>query len=186
MKKTIIPIAIILITCVGQYVSAQYQSSGGSQNWKNIVLASKTEGINTSGYHFEYLQNTNNWWGDWLIPWRASIQLTNIRDQQFEKSKYLEATISHITLGVSGYKGISENLFLNLDGGVILGLENLTEFSGRNADRFFVGLSTSQGVLYIPDSKLALVLKGGLYQEVLTSKLYNFDIGIQVGVGLKF
>ena len=75
---------------------------------------------------------------------------------------------------------------MNLDGGVILGLENLTEFSGRNADRFFVGLSTSQGVLYIPDSKFALVLKGGLYQEVLTSKLYNFDIGIQVGVGLKF
>ncbi len=43
-----------------------------------------------------------------------------------------------------------------------------------------------QGLLFIPNSNWALVLKAGIYEQVLTSKLYDYDVGATLGVGLKF
>jgi hypothetical protein len=31
-----------------------------------------------------------------------------------------------------------------------------------------------------------IVLKAVIYEEVLSSKLYNFDVGVKIGVGLMF
>jgi len=92
----------------------------------------------------------------------------------------------HATIGVSGLKTLTDKLYLNIDAGVILGSENLTELNGKQYDRFFVGLSSFQGILFVPTTKWAIVLKAGIYEEVLTSKLYGYDVGLLLGVGLKF
>jgi hypothetical protein len=31
-----------------------------------------------------------------------------------------------------------------------------------------------------------IVLKAGVYEEVLNSKLYTFDIGVKIGLGIRF
>jgi len=183
MKPTCFTMLLLLGTWAA---TAQYGSSSKTQDWRNMVLASRAEGINTSGMHYEYLQNTNNWWGDWLLPWRASIQLTDLRNEKFQKSDFRQATMGHATVGVSGIKTLSDRLYLNMDAGVILGSENLVELSGKQYDRFYVGLSSFQGILFIPTSKWAVVLKTGIYEEVLTSKVYGFDMGLMLGAGLKF
>lgn len=183
MKTTLFTSLLVLSTWT---VTAQYGSASNTQDWRNMVLFSRAEGINTSGMYYEYLQNTNNWWGDWLLPWRVSIQFSNIRDEEFQKSNFLQATMGHATIGVSGLKTITDKLYLNIDAGVILGSENITELTGKQYDRFFVGLSSFQGILFVPTTKWAVVLKAGIYEEVLTSKLYGYDVGVQLGVGLKF
>ena len=94
--------------------------------------------------------------------------------------------MGHATIGVSGLKTLTDKLYLNIDAGVILGSENLTELTGKQYDRFFVGLSSFQGILFVPTTKWAVVLKAGIYEEVLTSKLYGYDVGLLLGVGLKF
>lgn len=81
---------------------------------------------------------------------------------------------------------ISENSLLNLDGGVVIGNEKLTSFSGAYTERVFVGLSFFQGIMFVPKINVPIVLKAGIYEEVLNSKLYNFDIGVKIGVGLTF
>ena len=148
MKTTYFTILFLLSYGIG---SAQYGSATTPQDWRTMVLVSKKEGIHTSGLHFEYLQNTNNWWGDWLLPWRISFQIADIRPEKFEKTNYTKATFSHATIGLGGYKTISETLYLNIDAGVILGSENLTERTGKQFDRFFLGLSSFQGLLFIPN-----------------------------------
>ena len=183
MKTTLYISLLLLSTWVA---TAQYGSSSTPQDWRNMVLASRVEGVNTSGMYYEYLQNTNNWWGDWLLPWRVSIQLSDIRDEKFLQSNFVQASMGHATIGVGGLKTLTDKLYLNIDAGVILGSENLTERTGKQFDRFFLGLSSFQGLLFIPNSKWALVLKAGIYEQVLTSKLYNYDVGATLGVGLTF
>lgn len=183
MKTTFYIVLLLLSTWTA---TAQYGSSSNTQDWRNMVLVSRTEGVNTSGMYYEYLQNTNNWWGDWLLPWRVSIQFSDIRDEKFRKSNFRQASMGQVTLGVGGLKTLTDKLYLNIDAGVILGSENLTEFTGKQYERFVVGLSSFQGILFIPKTKWAIVLKAGIYEEALTSKLYSYDIGILVGIGLKF
>ncbi|MDA9201552.1 hypothetical protein N9O58_01420 [Flavobacteriaceae bacterium] len=68
----------------------------------------------------------------------------------------------------------------------MVGNENLTNFSGETDERIFVGAHSFQGVMIIPQTKLPIVIKAGVYEEALNSKLYNFDIGFKIGVGVHF
>ena len=120
------------------------------------------------------------------MPWAVSFQSTELHDKTFNKTDYRTASVAQLTVGVNGYKPLTNNLFLNLDGGVIIGNEKLTHFSGVYNERVFIGLSLFQGILFVQDITVPLVLKAGIYEEVLNSKLYNFDIGVKVGVGFKF
>ena len=183
MKTTYI---ILIILSIFSFTHAQTSNSSAFDDWRNIVLVSKVEGVNTSGFHFEYLQNRNTLWGDWLLPWAVSFQSTELHYKTFNKTDYRTASVAQLTVEVNGYKPLTNNLFLNLDGGVIIGNEKLTHFSGVYNERVFIGLSLFQGILFVPDITVPLVLKAGIYEEVLNSKLYNFDIGVKVGVGLKF
>jgi len=186
MKKTIFIFTITLLSCVGHYTHAQSSNSSSIEDWSNIVLVSKVEGLNTTGVHFEYLQNRNRWWGDWLLPWAIRYQSTELRDKTFNKTNYRTASIGQLTVGINAYNPLTENLLLNLDGGVIVGNEKLTSFTGANTERVFVGLSLFQGILFVPKTTIPIVLKAGIYEEVLNSKLYNFDIGVKIGAGIKF
>ena len=183
MKTSYFTTLLLLSTWLA---TAQHGTSSNTQDWRNIVLVSRAEGINTSGMYYEYLQNTNNWWGDWLLPWRVSIQISEIRDEKFLKSNFQQASMGQATLGVGGFKTLTDKIYLNIDAGVILGSENLVELTGKEYDRFYAGLSSFQGILFVPTTKWAVVLKAGVYEEVLTSKLYSYDVGVLLSVGLKF
>jgi hypothetical protein len=37
-----------------------------------------------------------------------------------------------------------------------------------------------------PQTMLPIVIKAGVYEEALNTKLYNFDIGFKIGVGVHF
>ena len=191
-KNHLIPnlmkIPYILLIMLSVFNIAQVQSTNNSaiEDWRNIVLVSRVEGTNTTGVHFEYLQNRNQWWGDWLVPWVFRFQSTELRDKTFNKTNYQTASVAQLTVGVNGYKPLTDSLLLNLDGGVVIGNEKLTSFSSAYSERVFVGLSLFQGILFVPRINVPIVLKAGIYEEVLNSKLYNFDVGVKIGVGLMF
>ena len=75
---------------------------------------------------------------------------------------------------------------LNVKLGVLVGNENLTNVSGETLERVFVGVHSFQGVMIIPQNKLPIIIKAGVYEEVLNSKLYNINIGFKIGVGVHF
>lgn len=182
MKQSMLTLIILFSSLA---ISAQKQLSN-TYDWHTMVAVSKSEGVNTSGFYVEFLQNKNNWWGDWLIPWRASLQLTDLRNERFNKTNYRQITMGHATFGVGGLKPLSDRVTLSVDGGVVLGGENLVQVNGRTNDHFYIGLSSFQGILFFPSKQWALVLKAGIYEEFLTSKVYGVDIGLQIGLGIRF
>lgn len=181
-----IPYILLITLSVFNIAQAQSTNNSAIEDWRNIVLVSRVEGTNTTGVHFEYLQNRNQWWGDWLVPWVFRFQSTELRDKTFNKTNYQTASVAQLTVGVNGYKPLTDSLLLNLDGGVVIGNEKLTSFSSAYSERVFVGLSLFQGILFVPRINVPIVLKAGIYEEVLNSKLYNFDVGVKIGVGLMF
>lgn len=181
-----IPYILLIMLSVFNIAQAQSTNNSAIEDWRNIVLVSRVEGTNTTGVHFEYLQNRNQWWGDWLVPWVFRFQSTELRDKTFNKTNYQTASVAQLTVGVNGYKPLTDSLLLNLDGGVVIGNEKLTSFSSAYSERVFVGLSLFQGILFVPRINVPIVLKAGIYEEVLNSKLYNFDVGVKIGVGLMF
>jgi hypothetical protein len=183
MKTTYI---LLIALSIFSFTQAQNSNNSTFDDWRNIVLVSKASGSNTKGVHFEYLQNRNHQWGDWLLPWAFRFQSTELRDKAFNKTNYRTASVAQLTVGVNGYKPLTDTLLLNLDGGVIIGNEKLTRFSNAYTERVFVGLSLFQGVMFVPKISVPIVLKAGVYEEVLNSKLYTFDIGVKIGLGIRF
>ena len=86
-----------------------------------------------------------------------------------------------LTIGLSGYNPLLKSVLLNVKLGVLVGNENLTSFSGDTDERIFVGAHSFQGVIITPQTKLPIVIKAGVYEEALNSKLYNFNIGFKIG-----
>lgn len=175
---------LILLSCWA--VSAQYNPASKTQNWNNIISVSKMEGTHTSGLQFSYLKNTDFWWNDWLIPLSFSFQTKEIQEETFLESPYLSVTKTQGTLGFSGYKPIAPQWLLKVEVGVILGSEILVDLFNQRDERFVFGLGSSQGVMFVPSSQWGVVLQAGLYEDIVNSKLYTFDVGVHFGAGLQF
>ena len=67
-----------------------------------------------------------------------------------------------------------------------MGNERLIDLDLNRKERFLIGTSPSQSLYFIPDNKYGIVVGLGLYEKLLTSKVYPFDIGIIASVGVKF
>ena len=182
--KTPLLTNLILLSC--WVAPAQYNSAAKTQNWNNIISVSKMEGTHTSGLQFSYLKNTNYWWNDWLIPLSFSFQTKEIQEETFLESPYLSVTKTQGTLGFSGYKPLAPQWLLNVEVGVILGNEILVDLFNRRDERFVFGLGSSQGVMFVPSSQWGIVLQAGIYEDIVNSKLYTFDVGVHIGAGFRF
>ena len=175
---------LILLSC--WMVPAQYNSDSKTHNWNNIISVSKMEGTHTSGLQFSYLKNTNYWWNDWLIPLSFGFQTKEIQEDTFLESPYQSVTKTQGTLGLSGYKPITTQWLLNIEVDAILGNEILVDLFNQRDERFVFGFGSSQGIIFVPSSQWGIVLQAGIYQDIVNSKLYTFDVGVHFGAGLKF
>jgi hypothetical protein len=115
-----------------------------------------------------------------------SFQTKGIQEETFLESPYLSVTKIQGTLGFSGYKPIAPQWLLNVEVGVILGNEILVDLFNRRDERFVFGLGSSQGVMFVPSSQWGIVLQAGIYEDIVNSKLYTFDVGVHFGAGLRF
>ena len=138
MKKTYL-LALIAFGAFNLTL-AQNNSDADQIEWNSIILVSKTEGINISGLDVEYLQNTNLWWGNWLIPVSVGFRTTNLNDKAFKKTNYQSASIGQLTIGLSGYNPLSKSVLLNVKLGVLVGNENLTTFQVKRMNTFLLEL----------------------------------------------
>ena len=114
------------------------------------------------------------------------FQTKEIHEDTFLESPYQSVTKTQGTLGLSGYKPIASQWLLNIEVDAILGNEILVDLFNRRDERFVFGIGSSQGIIFIPSSQWGIVLQAGIYQDIVNSKLYTFDVGMHFGAGLKF
>lgn len=68
-----------------------------------------------------------------------------------------------------------------------MGYESCQDASGKTGSGFFVGINSSQCIVYLPKGSHGLVLEFDSYESVLLgSELYPCDPGIRIGVGGQF
>lgn len=179
---------LLIIPCLlfQATMMAQTSKNEGLEDWKNILIYQKTEGINASGFRINYLQNKKSMWKDWLIPLSFGFSRNKINRNRIEKKGFYDVDINIISIGYTGFRPIKNNLYLNLSLNATLGNERLTEIDLSNKKRFIFGTSPSQSIYFIPKSKYGFVFGIGVYEIIQTSKVYSLDIGLRFNIGIKF
>jgi len=157
-----------------------------TNKWINLITYSQRYGLHADGWSVQYygynLRNASKW----TIPILFGIERFAIHADYFSQFDYQSVNMSYFLAGISPFYKLDDNLFLNLGANIIFGEEELTNFYGTESSNTFFGFSPSQGVYFIPKSKVGLTLGLSIYEKILSSKVYKNDIGIKLELGIKF
>ncbi|WP_010662287.1 hypothetical protein [Marinilabilia salmonicolor] len=154
--------------------------------WINLAVYSQRIGANATGWGVDYYGYNLTSRSRWVLPLVVGIEGFDIRPDYFNKSGYYMAEMSYMTFGISPLYHLGDKFYLNLGVRLIYGEEELTDFSGDVSSNIFFGLNPSQGIVFIPESKFGVTLGIGIYEKVLSSNVYNNDVGVTFQLGIKF
>lgn len=157
-----------------------------TNKWISLITYSQRYGVHASGWSIQYygynLKNTSKW----AIPIVFGIEDFEIHDDYFYQSEYQSVNMSYFLAGICPFYKLGDNFFLNLGANLIFGEEELSNSYGTDSSNTFLGFSPSQGVYFIPKSKMGLTFGLSVYEKILSSKVYKNDLGIKLEVGVKF
>lgn len=157
--------------------------------WNNMLTYRQSMGFMESGYNISYYGyfSTRK---KWTFP--ISLRLSSSRN-------YNESSLTggykdwsqHLTyLGMTGFRRINGNFYLSMGGHVPLGWERYRFDYETSADKrhfhLMTGLNLEERLFYMSPNRVGLVLGVGLYERLMTSKLYSLDMGLTFEVGIKF
>lgn len=157
-----------------------------TSRWINLITYAKMYGLHAEGWAIKYygynLRNTSKW----SIPILFGIEGFQIHSGYFSKLDYLSADMSYILVGISPFYKLNENFFLNLGINLIIGEEKLIAFYGEENSSSFLGFSPSQGIYFVPKSKVGITMGISVYEKILSAEVYRNDIGFKFEMGIKF
>jgi hypothetical protein len=157
-----------------------------TNKWINLITYSQRYGLHANGWSVQYygynLRNTSKW----TIPIIFGFEGFAIHTDYFSQFDYQSVNMSYFLAGISPFYKLDDNFFLNLGANIIFGEEELTNFYGTESSNTFFGFSPSQGIYFIPKSKVGITLGLSVYEKLLSSEVYKNDIGIKLEIGIKF
>lgn len=157
-----------------------------TNKWINLITYSQRYGLHADGWSVQYygynLRNTSKW----SIPILFTIEGFTIHTDYFSQFDYQSVNMSYFMAGISPFYKLNDNFFLNLSANIIFGEETLTDFYATESSNTFFGFSPSQGIYFIPKSKVGITLGLSVYEKLLSSEVYKNDIGIKFEIGIKF
>jgi hypothetical protein len=157
-----------------------------TNKWINLITYSKRFGIHANGWAIQYYGYNLKSTAKWLIPIVFGIESFEIDSDYFSQFGYQSVNMSYYTAGVSPFYKIDDNFFLNLGINIIYGQEQLLNYNGNESFNTFFGLSPSQGIYYIPQSKFGIIVGLSIYEKLLSSQAYKNDLGVKLEIGIKF
>ena len=84
------------------------------------------------------------------------------------------------------YKRIIPGLYGMLSANLVIGYEILEDFEEKSSFNFVGGAGLSQDIRVIPWKKNGFVLGADFFQQYETSEVYDFDLGVEVILGVNF
>jgi len=153
--------------------------------WINIITWSQKYGIHANGWEIMaygyFLKNDSKW----ILPIIYGIEYFTINPDYFNQSGYQSARINYYMVGLSPLRKLNDYFYVNIGLQVLLGSESLTDYNGNESRNEVFGIAPSEGIMFIPKSKIGLCIGVGLYEKLLTSAFYQNDIGLKLEIGLK-
>jgi hypothetical protein len=157
-----------------------------TNKWINLITYSQRYGLHADGWSVQYygynLRNTSKW----TIPILFAIEGFTIHTDYFSQFDYQSVNMSYFMAGISPFYKLNDNFFLNLGANIIFGEETLTDFYATESSNTFFGFSPSQGIYFIPKSKVGITLGLSVYEKILSSEVYKNDLGVKLEIGIKF
>jgi len=157
-----------------------------TSKWINLITYSQRYGIHAKGWSVQYYGYNVTNKTKWSFPLQFGIEIFDIYIDYFSRFNYQMAEMSYFLAGISPFYRLNDNFFLNLGINIVFGEEKLTDFYGGESSDIFFGLSPSQGIHFIPTSKVGLTLGVSVYEKLLTSEVFKNDIGLEFELGIKF
>ncbi|WKN42073.1 hypothetical protein [Tunicatimonas pelagia] len=84
------------------------------------------------------------------------------------------------------YKKLFKGVYASLSGNVPIGYELLERKNGDSAFNFIIGIGASQGLRFVPWQNRGVVFGADFFQQFETSRVYRFDMGVEVVLGVNF
>jgi hypothetical protein len=153
--------------------------------YNNVFSFNPSFGIYAAGWGLTYYRFSNIEKSDWIIPFMLSIESFYLNTATTGYTGYQKAKLNFSMPGISAFKKLAGGAYVNLTLLIPVGHETLTS-EGRESENFFIGVASSQGILFIPKSNSGITIGFGIYQRLLTSKVYKKDFGVRAEIGLKF
>jgi hypothetical protein len=158
-------------------------------HWGNIVTYRQSVGFMENSYNLSYYGYfiTKD---VWTFPISLKLSSSKSYNVSYMNPGYKDWSEHLTNLGMSGFRKLKDDFYILLGGYVPLGWERyrLTDpsASDKKYTHLLLGVDTEERLLYISPDKVGLVLGFGFYQRLISSKVYTFDTGFSLDVGIKF
>lgn len=157
-----------------------------TSKWINLITYSQRFGIHANGWSVQYygynLKNTSKW----ILPIIFSIESFIINSAKLSDSNYNSMSMGYLMFGLSPFYKLNDYIFLNLGGQFLFGSETLGSYYESERTNTVFGFVPSQGIYFIPKSKVGITVGLGVYEKFLTSEVYKNDAGLKLELGIKF
>lgn len=125
-----------------------------------------------------------------LRNWFASVSLSYekffVDKALFEGTGLYTSVFSYSSLGISLFRRLYANFYLQLQVSAFQGKETLGDLFDRKQEYNIEGFNIMQSVIFLPTSKFGLYFSVGIKESWLNSKICKNDFGLNFGIGLKF
>ena len=154
--------------------------------WFNLVTAKALRSRYFEGYGVSYTGFVDSEKG-LIRPYETSFEVTWARPEVAEENGFREVNSFVFRPELYFfYKRITRGIYASLSANVPVGYESLEDLEGDNSFNFVIGAGASQGLRIIPWERRGLVIGADFFQQFETSKVYRFDAGVEVVVGINF
>jgi hypothetical protein len=157
-----------------------------SFKWINMITYSQKYGIHANGWALQYYGYVLKKDSKWIFPCVFGLESFTINTNYFSQFNYQSANISYWMAGISPFRKLNDYFYINLGLQLLVGSEQLKDFNNNESDNVIFGIAPSQGIYFIPKSKFGITLGLGLYEKLLTSEVYQNDLGFRFELGIKF
>jgi hypothetical protein len=154
--------------------------------WVNILTFSPKFGIHATGWSVQYIGFNQTNISKWIIPLIIGVEGFEISSDYFSNFNYQAASMSYFMIGISPFLKLNDYFFINLGFNILGGDELLEDFYGDTDSHAFIGASPFQGIYFISKSNFGITVGVGVYEKILSSKIYKSDLGVKFEVGIKF
>jgi hypothetical protein len=157
-----------------------------SSQWINLLTYSPNFGINAKGWSLQYRGFLLSTTSKWTIPITFALDFQDINEELLYQAGYQGVSMSYYQAGISPIRKLNNYVYLNLGANLLYGTEYLVSNSYNESELSLFGLSTLQGLLIFPPSKFGFCIGLSVYQKLMTSQVYRYDLGVKLDVGIKF
>ncbi|MEO1023150.1 MAG: hypothetical protein AAFW89_11460 [Bacteroidota bacterium] len=155
-------------------------------DWYNLVTLKAIRSRYLEGYGISYTGFVDNSKG-LIRPYETSFEIAWARPDVAEDNGF-----NHVNSFVFRpelyffYKKLFQGTYASMSANVPVGFELLEDLEGKNSVNFVIGVGASQGLRFIPWRKKGIVFGADVLQQLETSKVYRFDLGIELVLGFNF